>query len=213
MRFEFNRKMEQSEAEHRFLKLPELIERLISLLNPFTTLRLLQSGVVDKETLQKSLSLKAWTKLVRKSSYIHLDNVSHLVKILKLLKLEEPSTFLLPLLDQICKSGPSHPNESEVQVICPCSSEPHLITPEAFLILEEVEGAFGTREQSIKTILTCNTLFRGERYNPSVFGIAFSEAFLSATCSRLSRQREIVNRVPLIVALPLILTSLRIISS
>ena len=58
-------KMEQS--VEKFWNLPELVERLVSFLNPRSTLCLLQSNVLDKETLQESFSSKAWTQLIRRS--------------------------------------------------------------------------------------------------------------------------------------------------
>ena len=99
-------------AEDKFWNLPELIERLISLLDPLSALCLLQSHVIDKEILQKSLSYEAWNKLIRRNSnggegLRQAEDVKDFVKILKLMELEEPSTFLLPLLDLICESGPS----------------------------------------------------------------------------------------------------------
>ena len=102
--------MDQPDAVLRFLKLPELIEKLVSFLNPRSTLHLLQSRVMDKETLQKSLSLKAWTLLIRRTprnedgpwnsphqnGLLQGEGVRELVKILEMLRLEEPSSFLLP---------------------------------------------------------------------------------------------------------------------
>ena len=135
--------MEQPEAMHKFLNLPELIEKLILLLDPLSALCLLESDVIEKEILQKSLSCEAWNKLIRVSSYggegtLQAEDVKDLVKILKLMELKEPSTFLLPLLHLICESGPSQTDLNEVHLICPGHPEPHFVTPETFLILEEV---------------------------------------------------------------------------
>lgn len=58
--------MEQSGAEHKFLNIPELISRLVSMLDPVSTL--VQSQAVNKETLQKSLSSRAWNTIIRRSS-------------------------------------------------------------------------------------------------------------------------------------------------
>ena len=60
---------EQLAADGKFWKTPEMVERLVSMLDPLSTLRLVQSGLVDKEILQKGLSLKAWSKLISHSSY------------------------------------------------------------------------------------------------------------------------------------------------
>ena len=190
--------MEQSKAMHKFLNLPELIEKLILLLDPLSALCLLESHVIEKEILQKSLSCEAWNKLIRVSSYggegtLQAEDVKDLVKILKLMELKEPSTFLLPLLHLICEteSGPSQRDFHEVHLICPGHPEPHSVTPETFLLLEEVEGAFGTTEQTIRSIWGNG--------NDSSWLLdmvpAFPEPFLLAISSRMSRQKEVVTLI------------------
>ena len=93
----------------KFLNMAELIERLVCYLGPLSALHLVQSHVVDKETLQKSFSSKVWNQLIKQSPHISEavllfeEHVRCLVKILKLLKLEEPSKLILPLLDLICE--------------------------------------------------------------------------------------------------------------
>merc|ERR1719264_2196114 len=108
------------------------------------------------------------------------EGVRDLVKILKLMQLEEPNTFMLPLLDQICESSPdvSNPSMEHIAIRCPCHTEPHIVSWRAFLLLEEVEGAFGTAEQSIQ----------------SVFKLFFGapNGRLRAITSRMLRQRETV---------------------
>ena len=91
--------MEQSEAGLKFWNIPELIERLISFLDPLSALHLLQSNAVDKKIIQKSLSCGAWTKLIRRSSHsgeglLQAEDVKDLVKILKLMEPKEPSTHI-----------------------------------------------------------------------------------------------------------------------
>ena len=66
-----------------------------------------------------------------------------------------------------------------MQLNCPCHREPHFISTDAFLLLEEVEGAFGTTEQSEK-------LLAG--------GWATGDLLL-AISSRMSRQKEIVDSI------------------
>ena len=152
------------DAARKFWTTPELGERLVSLLDPLSTLRLIQSDVMDKETLQKSLSPKAWNKLIRRSSrdenrLLQKEDVKDLVKILKLMELKEPSTLLLPLLDLACVLPPLFSNDY-VKMVCPKHQEgpdfqphkEHFIAIDAFLLLEEVEGAFGTTEQIFESI-------------------------------------------------------------
>ena len=60
--------MEQVGAKQKVFKLPELVETLVSLLDPLSALRLIRSRVVDIDTLKKSFSSEAWNKLIRHSS-------------------------------------------------------------------------------------------------------------------------------------------------
>ena len=173
----------------KFWKTPELVEKLVSKLDPLSTLRLIQSGVMDKDILKKGLSLKAWSRIISRSSYggeglLQMEDVKDLVKVLRFLELEEPSIFLLPLLDLICKSRPAIPGlwgipSNQVKMICPSHPDPHSITIEAFLMLEELEGSFGTAEQSVGSIKK----------------FILNEPLLSALSSRVARQREMLTSV------------------
>ena len=124
--------MEQSDALQKFLRMPELIEKLVLVLDPLSALHLVQSNVIKKETLQESLSSKAWNELIGRSSHdeeglLTMEDVQSLVKILKLVEVKEPSTFLLPLLDLICESGSNPFFLSELHIICPCNAIFHKI--------------------------------------------------------------------------------------
>ena len=89
------------DAVGKFWNIPELGEGLVFLLGPLSTLRLIESNVMDKEILQKSLTFAAWTNLIRGSSsdqqglMMEEGDVRVLVKILHFMELEEPSTFLM----------------------------------------------------------------------------------------------------------------------
>ena len=94
--------MEQFGAKQKVFKLPEFVETFVSLLDPQSALRLIQSQVVDKETLKKSLSFDAWNKLIRRSlrdfrhlgySQLEEEEVKNLVKTLKLVEVDEPRKF------------------------------------------------------------------------------------------------------------------------
>ena len=176
----------QLDAGEKFWKTPELGERLLSMLDPLSTRHLIRSGVMDKKILQKSLSLKAWSELIRRSSYggeglLQMEDVQDLVRVLHFLELEEPSTYLLPLLDLICKSRPTDPVRGDhVDMICPNHPDnPHSITEEAFLLLEEVEGRFGTAVQSVESISV----------------LSLKEPLLSALSARVARQREVLTSI------------------
>ena len=139
-------------AKSKLWNTPELVEKLVSLLDPVSTLGLVQSEVLDKKILQKSLSLSAWNQLIRRSSsygegphrkaLLEKEDVKDAVKIFKLINLEHPNIYLVPLLDVICQFLPG----KQVEVICPYHSNPHSISSYAFLLLEEVESIPGSPE-------------------------------------------------------------------
>ena len=166
--------MKKMDPAKKFWTLPELGEKLISFLDPLSTWCLFQSNLVEKETLQKSLTSKAWSKLIRQSSlqrgrlFEKMEDVKVLVKILHFVELEEPILLLMPLLDMICESCPG----SDVEVLCPCRLEPHSVSTHGFLLLEEVEAAFSTTEQSLKKVGW------------------LSDDVLLAVSSRMSRQKK-----------------------
>ena len=57
----------------RFWNNPELGEKLIGYLDPmsqFHLVHLVQSDVMEKKTLQKSLTFKAWSELIRRTSVV-----------------------------------------------------------------------------------------------------------------------------------------------
>ena len=182
------------EAEQKFWRMPELVEKLLLLLHPLSSLRLLQTGIVEKQVLRESLSSKAWNHLIRQCSFgeegaLQRTDLKNVVQILKLVELEDSSAFLLPLLDLICeKFPPPNHNElwmgevrGEVQIACPCRADPHNVSLDGFLLLEEeVEGVFGTAYQSIKSV--------DSKYN-------LCQPFLSALSSRISRQESAVSMV------------------
>ena len=191
----------------KFWTLPELGERLFSFLDPLSTLHLAQSNVMDKKILQKSLTSKAWRELIRRSSLQGLsfqalehpavrferekearEDLEVLIKILHFMKLEELSPRLVPLLDLICELSSEVSSYACVEMICPCRPDPHSILPEGFLLLEKVEGAFGTTEQSLKSV---RSFVQGWHYHEE----------LSAISSRMSRQKERVASISMVLAI------------
>ena len=109
----------------------------------------------------------------------NLETVRHFVAILNLMR--SPNTLLLNLLDLICERFEAKRvsfRESLVYLSCTCQRQPeeecHVVTLSGFLLLEEVERAFGTAEQAV---LWCD--FR-QLWEADLLGLA----------SRLSRQQE-----------------------
>ena len=136
-----------SEAKEKFWSCPKMFANLLTMLDPLSIKRLTQSGVVEKKVLKKSLSSKIWAGLIKRSSnggggVLVLDDVKDLVAILKFLKLEEPGSFLLPLLNHICEN--LAPVANAVALFCPGQTDPRLVSFQSFLLLEEAESSFGT---------------------------------------------------------------------
>ena len=92
-----------------------------------------------------------------------------------------------PLFDQVLMDqwGPAGHNGyvtdvEFVQLKCPgCPRSPHQVSQLGFLLLEEIEGAFGTAQQIVERVLIAN----------------FDETWLSALNSRASRQSVMVKKV------------------
>ena len=121
------------DSKRKVLSTPDLVESLLLPMDPSSILQLAKSGVVEKTVLQRSLSLNVWSSLVKNLSYSVYEEFSQEVRIfadiLKFLKLKDPNTFLLPLLDLICKEFPA---DSEVhksyEIPChSCQEDPHNI--------------------------------------------------------------------------------------
>ena len=100
--------MSTGEAEQKFWRMPELVERLLFLLDPVSSMRLIQTGLVEKQVFRGSLSSKAWKHLISRYSILGVQtyDLKNLVQLLKLMELQDVGAFLLPLLHLICKKFP-----------------------------------------------------------------------------------------------------------
>ena len=186
--------MSCTEAEKKFWKTPELVEKIFPFLDLQSTLSLAQAHELTRKILEGSF---VWKKLLKRSCLSDgvvfwaageiagtlkekLEVVKHLTAILKLM--EDYEANLLDLLHTICKRGPpdveSRSYHGVVKLGCPCRPDPHLVLFSDFLLLEEVEGAFVTTEQTVETI--------------SKGGI-LEESSMSALSSRMSRQQKKVT--------------------
>ena len=107
-------------SKKKVLSTPDLVESLLLPLDPSSTLQLAKSGVVEKGVLQRSLSLTVWSSLVENFSSLDCEQfgqeVRSLAEILKFLKPKDLNTFILPLLDLICKKFPARKFFSEVHI-------------------------------------------------------------------------------------------------
>ena len=198
--FEITRKMsfEGDEAKENFFETPELVEMLLPFLNAKDTMNLAQSQLLNIKILQGPL---IWNKLIRRTlrnppdeNLCDLDRVwlieymlgsrslKPLIHILKIMKDHRPSQ--LDLLNLICERWPSKKPEQVVALHC-SSNQTKLVSPLGFMLLEEVEGAFGSTEQCVGRINTDGRLYYG----------VLEGKLLPSLSARVARQREMVQRV------------------
>ena len=154
-----------------FWRPPELVQGLLPFLNLESTLRLAQAHQKTRSILQGS---RAWNSLIKRNYLLDQpDKATHLVDILKLM--EDTESNQLDLLDTICEASPSNRQGGSVQIRSSRHPDSHSISVEGFLLLEKVEAAFGTTEQTVRSI---------------GFWLFVNGPLLSALASRLSRQQQ-----------------------
>ena len=161
---------QQHEAEAKFWATPELLEKLFSTLDLDSTLSL--ARVMNKEILKRSMTSKVWHSLVSQNFVVNeyipdggfdqhdearrstLDVAQKLSSILKMMK--TPKALLLDALHVICERLPPRDPTDQLQINCPIHglwhSEPHSVSRWGFILLEEMEAALQTAEQSIRSI-------------------------------------------------------------
>ena len=133
-----------------------------------------------------------WTRWVYDLLGSFKPDVTNLTDILRQMK--DPKQSMLELLHVICERFPpvfddayinhwghGYPSADVefVQLKCPCPRSPHQVSQLGFLLLEEVEGAFGSAEQIIERLQIAS----------------FDETWLTALNSRVSRQSVLVKKV------------------
>ena len=153
----------------KFLETPELVEMLLPFLDAENTLALAQSGVINTKILQGTL---AWKKLIRRTvpsnknpfSNFHRDiqnredEVAPLIEILMMM--QDCKSSELYLLNLICERFPPAVEEVEaVTLFSSFSSQTKTVSPLGFFLLEEVEGALGSKEYQVEEIkMDCSTV-------------------------------------------------------
>ena len=195
---------EKSDAVENFFGDPDLdppvspvVEKLLPYLDSASALHLLQSGIT---CLLKHLQYSpvVWRKLVRRTLpgdyeigvdqlYYHKYNdrvresfeekqiqMASLINILKML--DEPKPHILHLLEVICERTRADMGGQYIQIGSQGSS--YSVTPLGFLLLEEVEAAFGSALQEVLAI-----------------GSRLEEPWLAALASRVLRQKQKVTKM------------------
>ena len=195
---------EKSDAVEKFFGDPDLdppvspvVEKLLPYLDSTSTLHLVESGIsclfkhlqrspfVWKKLVKRSvpgdyeigvdqLYYQKYNDRVRESFEEKQTQMATLINILKML--DQPNSHILHLLEVICERSRAIPGGQYIQIGTHTSS--YSVTPLGFLLLETVEGAFGTALQEISSI-----------------GSRLEEPWLSALASRVSRQKQKVSKM------------------
>ena len=152
------------EAEKIFWRTPELVEYLISFLDPVSILALAKTSTLTREVLQRWLN---WSRLIKRTcpeQSIILQQpfeqglataekaLKPIIEILQVL--DKSGSHQLQLLDIICERFPSNNTSAgpdNVKVACPCH-EVHEVSTLGFLLLEMVERSAETCRQQVDLV-------------------------------------------------------------
>ena len=158
------RNMSNREAEDLFWMTPELVEHLLSFLDPASILVLAKAHPIAQQVLQRGLN---WTRLIKRScpqqslilqKPFQLEMAAAaralepIIETLHLLGKSE--SRLLQLLEIICERFPSNNSAAGpdlVKVACPCL-EVHEVSSLGLVLLEMVERSTGTCLQKIDLV-------------------------------------------------------------
>ena len=186
-----------SKAAKKFWLTPELVVGLLPFLDTKSTLNLAKLHPLVVQIFQRAL---AWKKLVQRSlvtpfpvypSYLGIphsqgsnEEFSERVRILKeiLKMMEDPKPLLMDFLVAICQRFPEPCSFARVKIFCPLAKS-YFVSVEGFLLIEELEQAFGTTELLVQEI-SFDFVLRPPINHPQ----SIKEPLLSAISSRASRQ-------------------------
>ena len=155
--------MSRNEAEKRFWKTPELVERLLPFLDPPSILTLAQAHPLTTGVIQGTYN---WGRFIRRSCPYATPNlqlsleekieqkVGELKPIIGVLELiGNPQAHLLQLLDAICERFPSEDARRQcVKMTCPIH-EVHSVSALGFMLLELVEATNSPFQQKVGSLL------------------------------------------------------------
>ena len=170
------------EAERLFWMTPELVENLLSFLDPASILALAKTHPLTREVLQSGINWtrflerscpkqsftlrprfqrllppdQPWTHKLRTVSLMEHYASEDLEPIIEILMIiGKPESHLLKLLDLLCENFPPYVTEREIRdyVKVACPcQEVHDVSPFGFGLLEKVERSTGTCHQQVDAI-------------------------------------------------------------
>ena len=193
---------QEGDAQTKFWRIPELIERLLEYLDEFDILAIIGLKLLTVEVFQaasataKHFEPKPLRKIIRKALRLDLpsytaqrENVQRVATSL-LAQLPSPDQLLMEVLETICaeyKYVPSS-NHSVIRLGCP-EHKYHSVTALGFILLEDCEKAvaIGSTKQRVRKIELAGAYFWGDMRNPLELSLV----------SRMGRQGVAVETISL----------------
>ena len=172
---------QEGDAQTKFWRIPELIERLLEYLNEFDILAIIGLKLLTVEVFQaasataKHFEPKPLRKIIRKALRLDLpsytaqrENVQRVATSL-LAQLASPDQLLMEVLETICaeyKYVPSS-NHSVIRLGCP-EHKYHSVTALGFILLEDCEKAvaIGSTKQRVRKIELAGAYFCSDIMDP-----------------------------------------------
>ena len=188
-----------SEAEKKFWMTPELVESLLPFLDPPSILELAKAHPLTVGILEGA---STWSRFVRRSCPIPPPNlhtaqirseeeterkVIELRPIVGILQLMGSQQYLLlELLDLICQRFAPRDFRGwgvlrDVEVMTCANHDVHYVSTLGFVLLEFVEGALGTLQQKVRSVLVIGDSIKGH--------------LALALNSRMTRQERMIMEV------------------
>ena len=185
------RTLSARETEKIFWRTPELVENLISFLDPVSIMALAKTSSLVREVMKRWLNSSRLIKRTcpEQSSILQQPFEQGLATAEKALEpiieilqvLDKSESHLLQLLDIICQRFPSNNTSAgpdQVKMACPCH-EVHEVSTLGFLLLEMVERSAETCRQQIDLVFVWQII----------------GPLLPALESRMSRRGGLITRI------------------
>ena len=205
----------QEDAETKFWRMPELVEKLLEYLDEFSILSIVGLKLLTVEVLQaasgtsKRFEPKPLGKLIRKAlgfgqpqTFLQQREKVQRISNTLLAQLDSPQHLLLEVLDVICaeymyvRRTAQWWQMSVIRISCPTHTY-HSVSALGFILLEDCEVAIAidSTKQRVRKIELHGSSDYAEAYCrfPPYFRFNMREALLLALISRLARQEVAVE--------------------
>ena len=200
----------EEDAETKFWRMPELVEKLLEYLDEFSVLSIVGVKLLTVEVLQaasgtqKRFEPKPLGKLIRKAlgfgqnkTFLQQREKVQRISNSLLAQLDSPQHLLLEVLDVICaeykyvRQTAQWWQRSVIRISCPLHTY-HSVSALGFILLQDCEDAIaiGSAQQRVRKIELHGSSDYAEAFcrSPPYFRFNMRETLLLALVSRVARQ-------------------------